>query len=115
MSNDKFEAYFRSHVAPVPKSDSFDARTKETLNTLPKKKNTVIRWTAAFVIEVAFVMVFLAVVMPSSQAILSTPWLSAYSSEDGQQYIVEGKILDPELVIEADADGDNWLETENYT
>ena len=115
MSNDKFEAYFRSHVAPVPKSDSFDARTKETLNTLPKKKNTVIRWTAVFVIEVAVVMVFLAVVMPGSQAILSTPWLSAYSSEDGQQYIVEGKILDPELVIEADADGDNWLETENYT
>ena len=117
MRMDDFDAYMKQHVGPVLPNEAYDEKIMQTLQSLPAKQKRPfhLKRTIAFAVQAAVIAVVILLALPSGQAILSTPWLSAYSSEDGQQYIVEGKILDPELVIEADADGDNWLETENYT
>ena len=115
MRMDDFDAYMKQHAGPVLPNEAYDAKIRKTLHSLPEKnKPYLVRRTLAFAVQAAVIAVVILLVLPSGQAILSTPWLRAYSSEDGQQYIIEGNVLNTELVTEADADDENRIDTEDY-
>lgn len=115
MNNDMFDTYFKKHILPVPKSNSFDNRTWATLNTLQKKRHSVRSAIGVFAFQVAMIVVLFVIVMPGGQAILSTPWLKAYSSEDGQQYIVEGVESPAGMIEEANATYNEGIWTESFS
>lgn len=115
MRQDEFDAYMRRHIAPVQPGAAFDERTRRTLAQLPPvKKHRRPLMIAAFAAQVAALALLMLLLLPYGETSLSTQWLTAYSSEDGEQYIIEGKVFEPHIVPDADADDDNVLHTTSY-
>lgn len=116
MRQDEFDAYMRRHIAPVQPGAAFDERTRKTLAHLPpvKEKNRKPLMIAAFAAQAALLAVMVLLLLPYGETSLSTQWLTAYSSEDGEQYIIEGKVFEPHIVSGADADDNDYLLTDSY-
>lgn len=116
MMQDEFDAYMRRNIAPVQSGAAFDERTRRTLAQLPpvKEKNRKPLMIAAFAAQAVVLALLMLVLLPYGETSLSTQWLTAYSSEDGEQYIIEGKVFEPHMVSDADADDDDYLQTTSY-
>ena len=115
MRQDEFDAYMRRHIAPVQPGAAFDERTRRTLAQLPPvKKHRRPLMIAAFAAQAVVLALLMLVLLPYGETSLSTQWLTAYSSEDGEQYIIEGKAFEPHIVPDADADDDDRLLTTSY-
>lgn len=116
MRQDEFDAYMRRYIAPVQPGAAFDERTRRTLAQLPpvQKKHRKPMMIAAFAAQAVVLALLMLVLLPYGETSLSTQWLTAYSSEDGEQYIIEGKIFEPHIVPDADADDDDVLHTTSY-
>ncbi len=116
MRQDEFDAYMRRNIAPVQSGAAFDERTRRTLAQLPpvKEKNRKSLMIAAFAAQAVVLALLMLVLLPYGETSLSTQWLTAYSSEDGEQYIIEGKIFEPHMVSDANADDDDVLHTTSY-
>ena len=90
MRQDEFDAYMRRHIAPVQPGAAFDERTRRTLAQLPPvKKQRRPLMIAAFAAQAVVLALLMLLLLPYGQTSLSTQWLTAYSSEDGEQYIIE--------------------------
>lgn len=116
MRQDEFDAYMRRHIAPVQPGAAFDEQTRRTLAQLPpvRRKNRRPLMIAAFAAQAAVLALLMVLLLPYGETGLSTQWLTAYSSEDGEQYIIEGKVFEPHMVSDADADDDDRLLTTSY-
>ena len=117
MRFDEFETYVQNRIMPVQPSKQFDEKIKKTLETLPRidhkyrkyKPHAIVFAAHAVVLAVLFVLL-----IPSSQALLTTQWLHAHSSDDEQEYIIEGLAFEPEFIADANADNPDRFVTSSY-
>ncbi len=111
-----FDSYMKQNIRPVSPSEAFDANIRATLNRLPSqpRRESVRRRRWVFVFNAAALAMTLVFLLPGSEAILSTEWLYAHPSEDEQQYVIEGRVFEPEIIERADADNPDQFVTSSY-
>ena len=106
----------RAHARPVPGADSYEQKLKRTLESLPAQRRRRRRGlpVGRLALAAALAVVLVLVVAPGSEVMLTTQYLRAYSSEDGQQYIVEGIYKEADILGKADADADGWVRMKDH-
>ena len=116
MRMNDFDSYMKQNIRPVSPSEAFDANIRATLNRLPSElgRERARRRSWIFALHAAAVAIALVFLLPGSEAILSTEWLYAHPSEDEEQYVIEGRVFEPEIIERADADNQDRFVTSSY-
>ena len=116
MRIDDFDSYMKQHVKPVLPDQTFDEKIRDTLNSLPSetKKNKNHKQARILAVNALVLAIVLVFILPGSEAILSTEWLYAHPSEDEEQYVIEGRVFEPEIIERADADNQDRFVTSSY-
>ena len=116
MRIDDFNSYMKQHVKPVLPDQAYDAKIRATLNSLPSetKKNKNHKQARILAVNALVLAIVLVFILPGSEAILSTEWLYAHPSEDAEQYVIEGRVFEPEIIERADADNQDRFVTSSY-
>ena len=116
MRMNDFDSYMKQNIRPVSPSEAFDANIRATLNRLPSElgRERARRRSWILVLHAVVVAIALVFLLPGSEAILSTEWLYAHPSEDEEQYVIEGRVFEPEIIERADADNPNQFVTSSY-
>jgi len=116
MRMDDFDAYMKQHVGPVLPNEAYDEKIRQTLNSLPAetKKNRTRKHARVLAVNVLALAIGLVFILPGSEVMLSTQWLYAHPSEDEQQYVIEGRVFEPEIIERADADNPDQFVTSSY-
>ena len=116
MRMNDFDSYMKQNIRPVSPSEAFDTNIRATLNRLPSesRRESARRRSWILVLHAAAVAIALILLIPGSEAMLSTEWLYAHPSEDEEQYVIEGRVFEPEIIERADADNQDQFVTSSY-